>query len=409
MEKENEVYITDLINLAHYEIIRLDYKDSAASRHTKELRNFAAYCEENEIESYDLDTGVLYFLNRYGVNLREQNTHLTSQQNDTRCTLRLLDDLYQFGYASRGSHHRFHKIIKYNHIMEEYLKYCKENNASDGTVKVKRRKLFQFLSFLEGRRVEIENITPATLSEFILTLSGYSRSTIHVSISVISGFMKYLYDCNILNQDFSDSIPKPKIYSEESIPQTWTPEEVKKLLSAVDRTSEVGKRDYAMILLAVMLGLRAGDICSLRFSNFDWKRKVITYVQQKTNKSNTLPILPEIGEAIIDYLKNGRLESESDHVFIKHISPYGAFGSSSALSEMIKKYMRFAGIHVEKGKLAHSLRHTLASNMLKDETPIITISDVLGHYNTATTIGYTKVNISALRKCALSYGGKDMC
>lgn len=129
----------------------------------------------------------------------------------------------------------------------------------------------------------------------MITLSGYSRSTLHVFTSVLSCFMKYLYETHILNQDLSSSIPKPKIYAEENIPQTWTAEEVQKLLSAVEHTSTVGKRDYAMILLAVMLGMRAGDICTLRFSNFDWKRKVITYVQQKTKKMNTLPILPEIG------------------------------------------------------------------------------------------------------------------
>jgi len=161
-----------------------------------------------------------------------------------------------------------------------------------------------------------------------------------------------------------------------------------------------------MILLSVILGMRAGDICSLKFNNLDWNRKLITYVQQKTNKSNTLPILPEVGEAIIDYLKNGRLESDCDNVFVKHIPPYGAISASTTLSGNIKRYMKYAGLAIRHRKGSHSLRHTLASTLLRNETPILTISNVLGHFNPRATVGYTKIDIPALRKCSLSYGGK---
>jgi integrase len=161
-----------------------------------------------------------------------------------------------------------------------------------------------------------------------------------------------------------------------------------------------------MILLSVILGMRAGDICNLRFSNFDWNRKLITYVQQKTSKANTLPILPEIGEAIIDYLKNGRLESNCDNVFIRHIAPYEAIAASATLTGNIKRYMKHAGLTIKHRKGSHSLRHTLASSLLRDETPILTISNILGHYNPRATSGYMKVDIEALRKCSLSFGAK---
>jgi len=188
--------------------------------------------------------------------------------------------------------------------------------------------------------------------------------------------------------------------------KTWTTDEVQQLLSAIDRTGGVGKRDYAMILLAVILGMRVGDINALMFENLDWNRKLITYVQQKTSKTNTLPLLPEIGEAIIDYLKNGRLESDSKNVFIRHIPPYSGLGSSSALSCNIKRYMRMADLKVKDRKAAHSLRHTLASSLLSSGTPLMTISNILGHYNPRATVGYTKVDVPSLRKCSLSYGAK---
>ena len=126
--------------------------------------------------------------------------------------------------------------------------------------------------------------------------------------------------------------------------------------------------------------------------------------QQKTQKVNTLPLLPVIGEAIIDYLKNGRLDSDCDNVFIRHIHPYGEFQSSTSLSENLKRYMKCAGMTVKKRKTAHSLRHTLASSLLYDGTPLMTISNILGHNSPKTTSVYTKVDLPALRKCALSYG-----
>ena len=163
-----------------------------------------------------------------------------------------------------------------------------------------------------------------------------------------------------------------------------------------------------MILLAVLLGMRVGDICALRFKDIDWKRRIICYTQQKTGKANTLPLLPEIGEAIIAYIKNGRLESPTDNVFVRHLPPYGALTTGSALSLSIKRYMRYAGLEMKPRKAAHALRHTLASNLLCDGIPLMTISNILGHFNTHTTSGYTKVDISALRKCALSYGRKEV-
>lgn len=159
-----------------------------------------------------------------------------------------------------------------------------------------------------------------------------------------------------------------------------------------------------MILLAALLGMRAGDICALRFREIDWRKRVITYTQQKSGKVNTLPLLPPIGEAIIDYLKNGRLDSDCDNVFIRHIHPYGAIAASSTLSESIKRYMRQAGLTVKDRKAAHSMRHTVASTLLREGVPLMTISNILGHDTPKTTIAYTKIDLPALRKCALSYG-----
>lgn len=398
------VPIAELMDAANMELIRLDFRSSALSRHSKEFRNFLVYCSENEIYTYDSKTGPKYFQRCYGVDIGDSTIRLTQQQLDTRCSIRFLDDIFQFGYALRYSHHDYSLPLEYAGLLEEYLAWCHENSGSTGTIRVKKTKMRQFFCFLDGRGLTLSNLTAADISDFMTTLCRYHRATIHVFSSVLRDFFRYLHEFSILEDDLSPFVPRPKIYVEETIPETWTQEEVGQLLSVIDRSNAIGKRDYAMLLLAILLGMRAGDICALKFKNLDWNQRLITYTQQKTQKINTLPLLPVIGDAIIDYLKNGRLDSECDNVFIRHIHPYGEFQSSAALSGNLKRYMCNAGLTAKKRKAAHSLRHTLASNLLYEGTPLMTISNILGHDSPKTTSVYTKVDLPALRKCALSYG-----
>lgn len=399
----NSVSIEQLVNAANQEMLRLEYSRSTIATHSKELREFAEYCEENEIHFYRPDTGVLYFSYRYGLDVTDPTIKPDAKQRKTRNTLRFLDDIYQFGYARRYSHRDYNIPLKYAGLLDDYFGYCIKNNCAPSTIQVKRTKLVQFLCFLMGRGTPLSEVTASDISDYMITLCQYRRATIHIISSVLKDFFRYLYSSGIIETDLSGSVPRPRIYVEESLPETWTPGEIRQLLAAIDRNNAIGKRDYAMLLLAVILGMRAGDICALKFENLDWRQKLITYTQQKTGKVNTLPLLPIIGDAIIDYLKNGRLDSTCDNVFIRHIHPYGAFQSSSALSENLKRYMRQAGLTVKSRKVAHSLRHTLASCLLFEGTPLMTISNIMGHDSPKTTVGYTKVDLPALRKCALSY------
>lgn len=404
MHNTTTIPITRLLEVADKELIRLDFKASTLNRHSKEFRGFLKYCSENTIESYCAETGSQYFKSLYGLNIGDTTVKLTRSQLDTRCSIRFLDDIFQFGYALRYSHHDYTVPRKYIELLEDYLAWCSKNNSSEGTIRVKRTKIRQFFNFLDGRNILISELTPADISNFMTTLCRYRRATIHVYSSVLRDFFRYCCEVGILEKELSRSVPRPKIYTEENIPETWTADEVRQLLAIIDRSNAVGKRDYAMLLLAILLGMRAGDICALKFKNLDWKQKLIIYTQQKTQKVNTLPLLPIIGEAIIDYLKNGRLESDCDNVFIRHIHPYGEFQSSTAISENLKKYMRQAGLPVKNRKAVHSLRHTLASELLQEGTPLMTISNILGHSTPKTTAVYTKVDIPSLRKCAQSYG-----
>jgi len=406
-EAQRQVSIEWLLETADREMYRLKYSASLVDQHRKELQNFHDYCKQNTISFYDTETGIKYFIQRYGISVTDASVRITTAQKKTHTTIRFLDDIYMFGYAKRYRDCEYIVPSAYMRLLESYLSYCAKNNGAAGTIRVKRTKLLQFLCFLDRRHIELSNVTASDVSDYMSTLFLYSRTTIHIISSVLREFFRYLYAEGVLQTDLSGDVPRPKIYAEENIPETWTPDEIRRLLDEINRNSAIGKRDYAMVLLAAVLGMRAGDICALQFKNIDWHRKLIIYTQQKTGKDNVLPLLPSVGEAIIDYLKNGRLDSDCSNVFIRHIPPYGPIESESALSESIKRYMWRAGISVKKRKLAHAMRHTLASALLQEGVPLTTITNIMGHDTPKTTIGYMKVDLPVLRKCALSYGARE--
>lgn len=321
---EVQITIDQMMDAADRELQRLNLSPGTVYGYCREFREFTDYCTQNAIQIYKPDTGITYFIQRYGLDMTDSANKLTEQQRATRRTIRFLDDIYQFGCARRNSHHDCRVPTAYVDVLESYLNSCIKNNGAPGTIDVKRTKLKQFLCYLDGRQILLPDVTASDVSDYMTTLCQYKRATIHIISSVLRDFFRYLHASNILKCDLAGDVPRPKIYVEESFPETWTPEEIRQLLTVINRRTAIGKRDYAMILLAALLGMRAGDICALKFREIDWRKRVITYTQQKSGKVNTLPLLPPIGEAIIDYLKNGRLDSDCDNVFIRHIHPYGA-------------------------------------------------------------------------------------
>jgi integrase/recombinase XerD len=158
-----------------------------------------------------------------------------------------------------------------------------------------------------------------------------------------------------------------------------------------------------MILLVARLGLRTIDIKRLKLDNLKWRDNRLEFVQSKTSGMLSLPLLPDIGWAIIDYLQNGRPKVESPFVFLRHLAPLEPFSDEDRLHQIIVKYMRLAKIPIspKTRKGMHSLRHTLASRLLNEHTPLPIISDILGHISSDSTAVYLKVDIDRLRECSL--------
>ena len=169
------------------------------------------------------------------------------------------------------------------------------------------------------------------------------------------------------------------------IPSVWDPADVARITEAIDRGSPCGKRDYAIIMLVARLGLRSIDVKRLEFSDFDWPGSRLSVAQAKTGRKVQLPLLKDVGWAVIDYVRAGRPASDCPQVFLRHTAPVGPFSDQDHLHQILVKHARAAHVPVseERRHGMHSLRHTLATRLMEDGTPVEQIADILGHQSVA--------------------------
>jgi site-specific recombinase XerD len=250
---------------------------------------------------------------------------------------------------------------------------------------------------------DVSEITPEIISDYIISICPKHEKSIAAILTTLRVFLRFLYLNGFTKNDLSLSVPKQKKYYYPPVPSTWEPTEVKQMLDAIDRGGPVGKRDYAILLLVAKLGIRVGDIKSLKLSDLNWATKTITIEQEKTKVEVTYPILHDVGWALIDYLQNARPTCESTHLFVRMNAPFVAFGENANLHNIITKYIRRAGITVPRGKRQglHSLRHSLASSLLEKGAPLAVISEVLGHVDSRSTSVYLHTDLNGLKACAL--------
>jgi site-specific recombinase XerD len=289
--------------------------------------------------------------------------------------------------------------------LRDYEQYGKDRlHLRPWTLHRRTTELRIFLDFLHSRKARtLEQIQAGDLSEFVSCRGHLQPKTVARIVSDVRCFLRFLTMRGILQKDLSVEIPKIRVPGDARIPSVWDQELVVRLLDAVDRSSTKGKRDYAILLLACRLGLRAGDIRTLKLDQLHWEDSVIEITQSKTGIPFRLPLPEEVGAALIDYLKSGRPQTAHREVFLKVNPPFDPFKENSNLYHIITYWRRLAGItfRTPHKRGIHSLRHTLATQLQKEGTPITTIAAILGHTSLESTRIYAKADVEALRSVAL--------
>jgi site-specific recombinase XerD len=289
-------------------------------------------------------------------------------------------------------------------IILRYLQYEKDRGRSESTIRCKRMALCQFNRYLTQDELGFDDLGVDEIEKYFSLICGESLSLRHNNANHLRQLFHYLYEFRITKKDHALFVLKDQYRNRCKVPTTYNEEEISQIIASVDRSSPVGKRDYLILLLAAQYGWRAGDIVSFKFDQIDWKKNTIAFEQSKTDVPVEFPLLASVGNAIIDYLKYGRPDSKAPEVIVAaQGSTKGGKLTSPTIHSIVSKYMLAAHIShwKEKKHGPHSLRHSLASNLLKKNVSMPVISTVLGHQRTETTKIYLKVDIDSLGRCAL--------
>jgi len=290
-------------------------------------------------------------------------------------------------------------------LRDDYVASCRARGNAEATVVTKGKAVSRFLGYLdEAGAGDLAVLGVRDVSGFLLRQRGLRRKTIAGMRSSLADFLAFLAAAGRTPQDLAGRLPPHRHLRHESEPHLWTADEIRRVLAVIDRQSATGKRDYAMILATARLGLRISDLRQLGLGDLDWRAKRITIVQHKTGRPLSLPLLDDVGWAIIDYVRHGRPETACAKVFVKHRHPFGAFGGASSVASRLSRYAARAGIEFPRGQVCgmHSLRGALAVAMIGNGAPMPVVSAVLGHASSDTTQAYyLRFDVERLRCCAL--------
>ncbi len=246
----------------------------------------------------------------------------------------------------------------------------------------------------------LPKLTLQDIEDFVRdTGNRVSRRTLEGVIGRLRSFLRFLEIHKEILPGLSTQIDTPRIYREEQLPRSVDWENVCTLLKSIDRSSPLGKRDYAILLLITTYGLRSGEIVSLKLENVEWRKNRLQVFQSKTGTMLLLPLTDAVGNSILDYLRYGRPSVPYREIFVRHRAPMGTL---TFVKDILQRRVKNSGLSVPiQG--AHSIRHSYAVHLLRRGISLKTIGDLLGHRNFSSTGIYIRLNIDDLRTVPLSF------
>jgi site-specific recombinase XerD len=396
-----------LVTDALVEIERLRYSGRSRDRYRATWKHLIEFSRRKELgDEFSADLAAR-FLEEYRVRNGQVDGSGDGWHRHVELGIKVLADFAKNGRIERAvtGVQAIHLLPTMQSTLRDYEQYCKDRlYLGPRTLHRRTTDLTIFLGFLHSRKARtLDQIQALDLSEFVSARDHLKSETVAGIVSSVRSFLRFLTMRGILQKDLSAELPKIHVPKDATIPSVWDQELLVRLLGAVDRSSTKGKRDYAILLLACRLGLRAGDIRTLKLDNLRWEESTIEITQAKTGTPLSLPLTNEVGEALIDYLKSGRPQTTHREVFLTVNPPFDPFKENDRLYHIITYWRRLAGITFRSPQRRgiHSLRHTLATRLLEKGAPFTTIAEILGHTSLESTRIYAKADVEALRGVAL--------
>lgn len=403
----DKTYLPDLISELEKELLRLGYTKGSMSFYRRRWNQLMAYAEDRGECYYTEQLGMDFLKEFFGITQDDFSRTLPQAETQEIRVIRMVGD-FRLHHAVLRRYLKHREILTnpfFVDIRSRFQIFCEKKSYSRVTTEHYVKQSSYLMDYLAAQGMDdFTAVTLNTVNAYIRTLAGFTYKTVEQHICSLRAFFRFLYQEGIVPDDLAAKMPMVKARKQAAIPSVWTHEELKQLIGAIDRGSPKGRRDYAIILIACRLGLRCTDIKNLCFENFNWAEKKLCFTQSKTGQPMELPLVPDVGWAVIDYLKYGRPKVDSSRIFVRHMAPFLPFSEGNHLDQLIRAYMVKAHIPMRgRHRGMHSLRHTMASVLLEKDTPLPVISDIIGHLDTNSTAVYLKVDMERLAECPLDF------
>jgi integrase len=396
--------LSTLVSGLETELQRLGYKDPTLVWYRGCWRRLERFFAARDVGEFSLDLAMAWVDQACG-GFFEKEQAGTLKPTDVYLfrIAQMLGDFERHGAVLRRYSRSVSKLAAADaDLIARFQTGLRAADLATSTVRAYGTLAGEFLAFL-GSRGGLACCNAGTISAFVATLAGYQVKTVEQKLCAVRSFLRFANANGLVEAAVLDAVPTVPSRKQARIPSVWDRDEVTRIVHAIDRGNPCGKRDYAIILLITRLGLRGVDVRRLEFTDFDWPSNQLSTTQAKTHRRVQLPLLKDVGWAVIDYIRHGRPACDCPQVFVRHTAPIGPFSEDDHLHQILLKHARVAHVHVgeERRHGMHSLRHTLATRLMEDGTPVDQIAEILGHQSIESTGVYLKSSLGLLAKCAL--------
>jgi site-specific recombinase XerD len=378
-------------------------------RHISNVSHFSRYLEQKKLtDPASFNSGhVRRFITEHLPHYKHRRSGAKHYHRVAFSIHRFIEYLNEDGQADPSHYCN----VSYHAVIDKYFKWLRDyHNSAPGTLTLRRQYLVQFLDWLNVGSItqQLLELSPDQVETFFLNYSqSHGRAARRSMQATLRTFFRFCFSRDYTPRDFAEIVPTLRTYKLDKIPRGINEEDAQRLLASINRNSDMGRRDYAIIQLLYTYGIRGGQLRALRLKDIDWQQSRIHFMALKHGKGILQPLTDKVGESLLDYLQHTRPESSYPEVFLTLRAPYRPMQYSTTLSEIIARRMRAAGITAPTYG-AHAFRHRFASRMLEHGHSLKSIADMIGHRCIQTTFIYTKVDFQALNQVALDWPEEEL-
>ncbi len=375
------------------------YTLDSVKKQTRIVAFFSRWLEQNRIRLHDVST--------------EHATHFLRYRARKRCpyvgdpaALRRFIDFLRRQNVIPAQNTAPPPLTPIEHCVQTFEQYLREERA------LARATIINYVPFIRDflrdrfgdRQVKLSCLFAGDVVRFVQRQAPRLHlKRAKLMTTALRSFLRYARYRGDVTLDLAAAVPVVANWSMTSIPRAIATDQVRQLLTSIDRRTAIGRRDYAILILLARLGLRSGEVAFLELDDLDWNTGQLR-VHGKGGQRSDLPLPAEVGEAIAAYLRHARPPSASRRVFLRAKAPVRGFRGASGVGSIVRHSLKRAGVDAPTLG-AHQFRHGLATEMLRQGASLADIGEVLGHRHPQTTKIYTKVDVKALRTLALPWPG----